>query len=218
MPARNPANDSLFLPIHAVVALLALCAITCGFASAQERLPGGLTPSPTGAELYFVSLKDGATIGRTVTVRFGLRGMGIAPAGEDRENTGHHHLLIDAELPSPGQPIPNDDTHLHFDAGETEAEITLAPGTHTLQLVLGDKNHIAHDPPVTSARIQVVASEASAAPASAAPATAPPASTAPAATSAPTAQRPSLPSPDALRRRIPEQFERYMPNPRDFRR
>jgi hypothetical protein len=213
MHVRNQADHGSFMPIHSAIAFLVFGAITCGFASAQERQPGGPTPSPKGAELYFVGLKDRATVGTKVVIRFGLRGMGIAPAGEDRENTGHHHLLIDAELPPPGQPIPNDDTHLHFDAGETEAEITLAPGTHTLQLVLGDKDHVAHDPPVTSARIQVVASEASAAPARATPTSA-----APAATSAPTAKRPALPSPDALRRRIPEQFERYMPDPRDFRR
>ena len=111
--------------------------------------------------------------------------MGIAPAGEDRENTGHHHLLIDAELPSLDQPIPNDANHLHFDAGETEAEITLAPGTHSLQLLLGDKDHIAHNPPVMSLRIRVVASEGGAAPAAA---------------GTPSAQRKTLPSPDALRR------------------
>ena len=123
--------------------------------------------------------------------------MRIAPAGEDRESTGHHHLLIDAELPSLDQPITNDANHLHFDAGETEAEITLAPGTHTLQLLLGDKDHIAHNPAVMSQRIRVIASEGGAVPA---------------ATARPSAQRQTVPSLDALRRRIPETLERFMPD------
>ena len=77
---------------------------------------------------------------------FGLRNMGIAPAGSDRENSGHHHLLIDTQLPPLDKPIPNDFNHLHFGAGQTEAEITLKPGEHTLQLLMGDKDHIPHSP------------------------------------------------------------------------
>ena len=81
---------------------------------------------------------------------------GGPPAGSDRANSGHHHLLIDTELPPLDQPIPNDFNHLHFGAGQTEAEVTLKPGTHTLQLLLGDKDHIPHNPPVMSPRISVV--------------------------------------------------------------
>ena len=144
MLVQNRADNSLFGLLQSVIASLVFSTLVCG------STLGGPTHSAGGAELYFVDLKDGATIPTKVVIRFGLRGMGIAPAGEDRENTGHHHLLIDAELPSLEQPIPNDANHLHFDAGETEAEITLAPGTHTLQLLLGDKDHIAHNPPVIS--------------------------------------------------------------------
>ncbi len=81
--------------------------------------------------------------------------MGVAPAGSDRPNSGHHHLVIDAPTPPLNAEIPNDFQHLHFGAGQTEAEITLTPGEHTLQLVFGDKNHIPHSPPVVSARIKV---------------------------------------------------------------
>src|SRR5262249_51792395 len=106
---------------------------TVGPASAQQR--GGPTPAPAGASVYFIDLKDGATIGPKTVVHFGLRGMGVAPAGSDRENAGHHHLLIDTDLPPLDQPIPNDFNHLHYGAGQTEAEVTLSPGTHTLQLL-----------------------------------------------------------------------------------
>ena len=91
--------------------------------------------------------------------------MGVAPAGSDRENSGHHHLLIDTELPPLDQPIPNDFNHLHFGAGQTEAEITLKPGEHTLQLLVGDKDHVPHTPPVMSPRIRVRVAEGPAAPA-----------------------------------------------------
>ena len=85
--------------------------------------------------------------------------MGVAPAGSDRANSGHHHLLIDTELPPLDKPIPNDFNHLHFGTGQTEAEVTLKPGPHTLQLLLGDKDHIPHNPPVMSPRIKVVVAE-----------------------------------------------------------
>ncbi len=104
-----------------------------------------------------------------VTIRFGLQEMGVAPAGLDRANSGHHHLLIDTELPPLDKPIPNDFNHLHFGAGQTEAEIALSPGMHTLQLLLGDKDHIPHNPPVMSPRIRVVVIESGAPSASAPP-------------------------------------------------
>ena len=98
-----------------------------GAALSQPRPAGGPTPSPPGAAAYFVDLKDGATLPTTATIHFGLRGMEVAPAGSDRQNSGHHHLLVDAELPPLDQPIPNDFNHLHFGAGQTEAEVTLTP-------------------------------------------------------------------------------------------
>ncbi len=113
------------------------------------------TPSPPGAELYFISPQDGATVASPVTVRFGLRGMGIAPAGIAMENTGHHHLLIDTELPPLDRPVPADAQHVHFGKGQTEAVVTLAPGTHRLQLLLGDHLHLPHDPPVVSESITI---------------------------------------------------------------
>ena len=112
-------------------------------------------PSPDGAEVYFVDLKDGATVPSKLTVVFGVRNMVIAPAGANRPNSGHYHLLIDTELPPIDQPIPNDSNHLHFDGGETQAALTLSPGRHTLQLLLGDKDHYPHEPPVASSRITV---------------------------------------------------------------
>src|SRR6267378_4503644 len=137
---------------------------TIGSSHGQQRPTGGPNPSPPGAAVYFVGIKDGQTVPTTFTVNFGLKGMGVAPAGSDKANSGHHHLLIDTELPSLDQPIPSDFNHLHFGAGQTEAEITLSPGEHTLQLLLGDKDHIPHTPPVMSARLRVKVAEATPAP------------------------------------------------------
>jgi Domain of unknown function (DUF4399) len=123
--------------------------------SAYCQTKGGPTPSPQGAAVYFIDLPNGATIPEKSTLHFGLHGMGVAPAGSDRANSGHHHLLVDTDLPPLDQPIPNDFNHLHFGAGQTEAELTLTPGDHTLQLLLGDKDHIPHNPPVMSERIHV---------------------------------------------------------------
>ncbi len=116
---------------------------------------GDQTPSPPGAIVYIVSPADGATVSSPVTVVFGLKGMGVAPAGTDKENTGHHHLIIDAPLPPLDEPIPADDHHVHFGGGQTETTIELAPGTHTLQLLLADQNHVPHEPPVVSDRITI---------------------------------------------------------------
>ena len=113
------------------------------------------SPSPAGAELYFISPQDGATLTSPVTVRFGLKGMGIAPAGIAMENTGHHHLLIDTALPPLDLPMPADAQHVHFGKGQTEAVVTLAPGSHRLQLLLGDHLHLPHDPPVVSVPITI---------------------------------------------------------------
>jgi hypothetical protein len=116
------------------------------------------TPAPEGAEVYFVGLSDGDTVTSPVTIRFGLSGMGVAPAGTDAANTGHHHLLINRAPfgeDDVGFGLPADDNHRHFGGGQTEVTLELPPGTHTLQLVLGDLNHVPHDPPVTSDVISV---------------------------------------------------------------
>ena len=117
----------------------------------------GETPSPEGAKVYFIGLEDGASVSSPVTVRFGLSGMGVAPAGIQQDNTGHHHLIIDETIEGDelNQPIPADDNHIHFGGGQTEVTLELAPGTYTMQLVLGDWVHIPHDAPVMSERITV---------------------------------------------------------------
>jgi len=123
-------------------------------ALAADPLPR--TPSPAGAKVYIVSPLDGETVGRTFTVVFGLRGMGVAPAGIDLPDTGHHHLLVNTPvLPSLDVPLPASETLIHFGKGQTETELTLPPGTHTLQLILGDKIHLPHDPPLISEKITV---------------------------------------------------------------
>ena len=138
--------------------ILALLITLGGYAWAEEQLPR--SPSPESAELYFITPQDGAVVPPTFTVRFGLRGMGVAPAGIDAPNTGHHHLLIDLdEQPSPEVPLPANDQVKHFGAGQTETDVTLAPGTHTLQLILGNHLHIPHDPPVVSEKITITVSE-----------------------------------------------------------
>ena len=114
------------------------------------------SPAPDGAEVYFIEPQDKATVATTFTVKFGLRGMGVAPAGIDKEGTGHHHLLIDvAALPDMTMPLPASDQFVHFGKGQTETQVTLRPGVHSLQLVLGNHLHVPHDPPVLSDRITV---------------------------------------------------------------
>lgn len=130
-----------------LILILALCPFSV---PAQER-----TPAPGNAELYFISPADGATVSNPVTVRFGLRNMGVAPAGIKYDNSGHHHLLVDTELPAMEFPIVNDANHLHFGGGQTEATVELPPGEHTLQLLLGDFAHIPHEPAVMSERITI---------------------------------------------------------------
>jgi hypothetical protein len=145
---------------YSVAAVLVSSVLASGAALAQDQKTGGPTPSSPGAEVYFFNLKDGAVVSPKLKINFGLRNMGVAPAGSDRDNSGHHHIIVDAETPPLDQPIPNDFNHLHFGAGQTEAEIELKPGEHTLQLLMGDKNHIPHTPPVMSPRIRVRVTEA----------------------------------------------------------
>lgn len=118
--------------------------------------------APKDAYLYFITPADGDTTKSAFWCRFGLRNMGVTHAGDSFANTGHHHLLIDADEPiSPGEPIPQDRKHLHYGAGETEALIELPPGKHTLQLVLGDGMHFNFDPPLVSKKITITVSSAS---------------------------------------------------------
>ena len=119
-------------------------------ALAQER-----TPAPEGAGVYIISPQNGATVSSPVKVVFGLKGMGVAPAGVEKAKTGHHHLIVDADLPPMDESVPSDENYRHFGGGQTEVTVDLAPGSHTLQLILGDHNHIPHDPPVVSERISV---------------------------------------------------------------
>ena len=138
--------------IRSLPHLIALALL--GASTALAQMPR--TPSPEGAAVYFVSPVDGEVVSSPVTVLFGLKGMGIAPAGIDYPDTGHHHLLIDVDdLPPMDQPIPADDHHVHFGKGQTETVLELEPGIHTLQLVFADKNHIPHDPPVVSEKITI---------------------------------------------------------------
>lgn len=106
-------------------------------------------------ELYFIEPTEGATVSSPVTVKFGLKGFGIAPAGVPFNNTGHHHLIVDAPLPALDKPIPADKNHLHYGAGQTETKVELAPGTHTLQLLLGDHLHTPHKTPIHSKQITI---------------------------------------------------------------
>jgi hypothetical protein len=141
---------SIYFRSSLVVALFVVTTFAATAASAE-------TASPPGATVYFVNLKDGDTVTGPFKVQFGLTGMEVAPAGSQNPNTGHHHLLIDTQL-SPDQmkqPIPADAEHRHFGGGQTEVVLTLPPGQHTLQLVLGDGAHTPHEPPVVSPVIKI---------------------------------------------------------------
>ncbi len=123
-------------------------------ASTQRR------PSPAGAEVEIVNIENGAVVATTFHLEFAVSGMEIAPAGSDVPNTGHHHLLIDvAELPDPNLALPKNDQIRHYGGGQTEAELTLPPGEHTLQLVFADYAHVPHDPVVKSVPITIVVAE-----------------------------------------------------------
>ncbi|WP_170401167.1 DUF4399 domain-containing protein [Ruegeria arenilitoris] len=143
--------------MKALLALAALCL------SATLALAGGETASNPDAKVYFVNLADGDTVQSPVTVVFGLSGMGVAPAGTEKENTGHHHLLIDRPPLGEGEDgadelaygLPADDNHLHFGGGQTEVTLDLAPGEYTLQLVLGDAGHVPHATPIVSEVITI---------------------------------------------------------------
>jgi len=136
--------------VVSVAAIGIACCMALG-ARADER-----PPAPAGAQAYIIWPSDGAVIpGGKFWLRMGLTGAGVAPAGVDKPNTGHHHLMIDTDLPALDQPIPNDKNHLHFGAGQTEVRIELPPGKHTLQLLLGDADHVPHNPPIMSKKITI---------------------------------------------------------------
>lgn len=124
---------------------------------APAAFAGG-TPAPANAYLYIGWPVDGQVLaaGKPVKVWFGLRNMGVAPKGVTYANTGHHHLLIDTDLPNMDEEIPSDRNHLHYGAGQTETTVELAPGRHTLQLLMGDDKHVPHNPPVYSKKITVI--------------------------------------------------------------
>lgn len=125
--------------------------------ASTPTLAGGYkkVEAPAAARLYFVNLGNGATVSSPVKVVFGLSGMGVAPAGIEKAGTGHHHLLVNVNEWDANAPLPANDNVRHFGAGQTEVSLDLKPGQHTLQLVLGDQNHIPHHPIVASERITI---------------------------------------------------------------
>jgi hypothetical protein len=138
----------LFVPMIGLV--LASAPLQIAPAQAVER-----TASAPSAEVYFHYPIDGIRVPERFTVKIGLKEMGVAPAGVDKPFTGHHHLLIDTEMVPLDQPIPSDYNHIHLGNGQTETVLTLPPGPHTLQLLLGDHQHMPHQPPVMSKKITI---------------------------------------------------------------
>ena len=128
--------------------------LALGFISLQAEGPEK-TPSEPMTKLYIISPKDGKTVKGNFRVRFGLKGMGIAPAGVKFPKTGHHHLIIDSKLPDLSKTVPNDEKHMHCGGGQTEVRLKLSPGLHTLQLLLAYHNHMPHNPPVISKMIKI---------------------------------------------------------------
>ena len=150
--------------MNARIACFAFLVMTSLWGWADQAMPGDepptalqRQPSPEGAAVEISNIEDGALVPPTFLVQFSVTGMGIAPAGSNIANTGHHHLLIDVvELPDPNLPLPKSDQFMHFGGGQTEAELTLPEGEHTLQLVFADYLHIPHDPVVKSTPITIV--------------------------------------------------------------
>lgn len=134
---------------------LGIIALMFAAAAVFAQLPK--TAAPEDAAVYFIAPAVGDIIEGEVVVLFGLEGMGVAPAGMARDNTGHHHLIIDAPLPPLDQPVPADDNYRHFGGGQTQVTIMLEPGEHTLQLLLADQNHIPHEPAIYSEVITIEA-------------------------------------------------------------
>lgn len=138
------------------VGFIMLIGAAVGLAGFGAAAQVAKTKSVDGAKVYIISPKNGDTVSSPVTVQFGLKGMGVAPAGVNQASTGHHHLLIDVDqMPDFNMPLANNEHIRHFGTGQTEVELTLPAGKHTLQLVLGDYLHIAHDKPLTSEKITI---------------------------------------------------------------
>ena len=141
---------------HTFVSLL----LVIGMSLALQTVQAQYKSAPEGAKAYIIAPQNGAVVPPTFDVKFGLHGMGVAPAGIQAENTGHHHLLIDVEdMPDMSKPLPATDHIVHFGGGQTETTISLEPGEHTLQLVLGNFAHIPHDTAVVSKTITVYVKE-----------------------------------------------------------
>jgi hypothetical protein len=130
---------------------LGVCLVMATAFAADRMAPAA------GAEVYFIAPQNGAKLHSPVTIKFGLKGMGIAPAGIKFDNTGHHHLLVDTDVSELklDAPMPATDKIVHFGKGQTETTLTLAPGKHTLQLVFADYLHQSFDPPLTSKKITI---------------------------------------------------------------
>jgi len=158
---------------HWKALLLLLCAMALAACSNSDNNSAESAAAPAAAvneaevpaatavsgRVYIVSPENAAVLTSPVTVAFGIEGYAVAPAGSYEANTGHHHLLIDTDLPSLDLPVPADANHVHFGKGQTETTVELAPGEHTLQLLLGDGNHVPHQPPLASDIITITVSK-----------------------------------------------------------
>lgn len=170
MPEKPMSERRLTPPLATLVAglvLLAACAeqgeeqapdaAPDNAAPASSEAPAGLprSASPAGARVFFVTPADGDTVSNPIQLEFGIEGMRVVPAGINEPDSGHHHLIINAGMPDMSWPIPANEHYIHYGDGSTSAELTLEPGEHTLQLLLGDYLHIPHDPPVASEVIRI---------------------------------------------------------------
>jgi len=139
------------------IPLVMVVSIVAAALSGVTGAGAGETIAPADAKVFFLNIKDGDTVTSPVSIKFGISGMTLAPAGDQTPNTGHHHLIIDDAIQDDAlnQPIPSDEHHIHYGKAQTGATVTLPAGTHTLQLVLGDWTHIPHKTPVMSEKITV---------------------------------------------------------------
>ncbi len=145
------------MPVDRRTLLRAFAAFPAAALAASAGAFAGNSPAAKDAYLYSIWPQDGERVRGAFWCRFGLRNMGVTHAGDATPNLGHHHVFIDVDEPlDASRPIPSDKKHLHFGAGQTEARLELPPGSHTLQLVLGDADHIPFDPPVVSRKIRIV--------------------------------------------------------------
>jgi len=143
------------LVLSATFLLLAACGQKAADVPAAEPAAMPQTASADGASVFFIMPADGASVSNPIGIEFGISGMDVVKAGDNQPHSGHHHLLIDTGLPDLGSPIPADEHHVHFGDGSTSTEITLPPGEHTLQMLLGDHLHIPHNPPLVSEQITI---------------------------------------------------------------